>query len=101
MTVAGRRLATAVRAGDRRGALQAIADDLAQRYVKAEAGDATSIAKELRAVLAEMAALPSPEGDPVADIAKKRERRAAATTRRQAAAADASPGGRGIAGDGA
>lgn len=101
MTVNSKKLAEAVKAGNRRGALQAIADDLAQRYAKAEAGDAPGIAKELRAVLSEMASLAPSEADAVAQIAKERERRAAAEKRREAATARAPAGECVVAGDGA
>lgn len=70
-------LASAVSKGDQRGALQAIADDLAGRLPDASNGDAPTIAKQLAQTLADMKALPAPEGDPVGHILDRRSRRTA------------------------
>lgn len=74
------RLITAVSTGNRRESLEAIRGRLAEELQRAEGRDVASLAKELRAVIAELDALPNPlEVDGVVDLR-------AAIARKQAAA---------------
>lgn len=68
-----------VASGDRRKSLEAIRDHLATNLVDAEGREIASIAKELRAVMAEIYSLPGArEGSASDDLAAKRAARRAA-----------------------
>lgn len=64
--------------GDRRAALEAIRDKLAAELEDAEGRDAATVAKELRATLAELEALPGgKEVSAVDDLSDRRAKRRA------------------------
>jgi hypothetical protein len=70
-------IAEAVR-GDRRAALEAIRDKLAAELDDAEGRDAATVAKELRATLAELESLPGgKEASAVDDLSARRAKRRA------------------------
>lgn len=73
-------LLEAIESGDRRESLQAIRDRLAAELAGAEGRDAAAIAKELRATLAELDALPGEEEDTVDQLAARRANRIADAT---------------------
>lgn len=70
-------LVNAVESGDRREALEAIRDRLAAEMAGAEGRDAATIAKELRAVMTELDALPGGEVSKLDDLAARRAARRA------------------------
>ncbi|MEV4474660.1 hypothetical protein [Nonomuraea sp. NPDC049504] len=70
-------LLKAIESGDRRASLQAIRDRLANELRAAEGRDAAAIAKELRATLAELDALPGEEEDALDQLAARRADRIA------------------------
>ncbi|MGW4426420.1 hypothetical protein [Streptosporangium sp. NPDC004631] len=78
-----RRVSTVVSEGDRRASLEAIRDKLARELTGATGRDAAVIAKELRAVLADLDALPGgKEVSKVDELAARRaDRRADAAGR--------------------
>lgn len=79
-------LSDTVRNGSRREALEAIRDRLATALQDAEGRDAAPLAKELRAVIAELDSMPTAaEVSPVADL------RARIAARKQAAKSPKSP----------
>ncbi|GIH98102.1 hypothetical protein [Planobispora takensis] len=78
-------LLSAVRSGDRRASLEAIRDRLAAELVEADGKNAASIAKELRATLAELDALPGGEESKLDDLAARRAARRADATGREMA----------------
>lgn len=63
--------------GDKRTALAAIRDRLAAELARSKGQAAAAVAKELRAVLDAIEALPGGEVDPVDEIAARREARRA------------------------
>ncbi|MGI5493873.1 hypothetical protein [Microtetraspora malaysiensis] len=75
MIMAVRRVSTVVAEGDRRASLEAIRDKLARELHDAEGRDAAAIAKELRATIAELDALPG--GKEVSAVDELNARRAA------------------------
>lgn len=70
-------LVDAVRSGDR-AALEAIRDRLAEELASPECFGVAGIARELRAVLADLAALPVAKGSVVDELDEKRRARRAA-----------------------
>lgn len=95
-------LVTAVSSGDYRAALEAVRDELALAFDEASAGVKPQVASQLRAVLADINALPSaPVAQPagvvtLGDAKAKREARIAAAIGKSAAevAPRAKAGGR-------
>jgi hypothetical protein len=79
-------LAATIGDGDFRRSLEAIRDKLAVELAAAEGRDAAPLAKELRAVIAQLEALPGGrEGSKSDDLAAKRAARRAAPRRAKAA----------------
>lgn len=65
-------VARAVRDGDLRDALEAIRDRLAAELERSAGQAAAAVAKELRAVMDAIEALPGEEADPVDELAIRR-----------------------------
>ena len=81
-----------VAGGDHRASLEALRDTLAVALTGAESANVASLAKQLQAVLRELAELPPPvtETNPVDDLNAKR------AARRAAASSGGPPGGGGV-----
>lgn len=76
--MAVRRISTVITEGDRRASLEAIRDKLARELQVARGRATPAIARELRATLAEIDALPGgKEVDPVDELARRRADRIA------------------------
>lgn len=76
--MAERSLPQVVASGNRKDSLEAIRDHLALNLADAEGREIASIAKELRAVMAELYSLPGErEGSASDDLAQRRARRRA------------------------
>ncbi|MCZ7413069.1 hypothetical protein [Streptomyces sp. WMMC897] len=78
MVVAVGEVRAAAAGGDRRAVLEAIRNRLAEELDDAEGAQAASVAKELRAVMAELNALPGgKEVSPLDELTARREARRA------------------------
>ncbi|GAA2364778.1 hypothetical protein [Streptomyces carpaticus] len=71
------KLAAAISSGDRRTALEAVRDKLATELGRADGRDAAAVARELRAVLDALDALPGGEVSTLDDLSARREARRA------------------------